>query len=147
MRAGRGAQRIVLLGTAAAVVARAAAAGVLCNFEGMFMHFESLPAPLPSLLPHAQDYLTGLALHLGSLRRRRPEQLASGDGIVGDVIIDSSTTVGKGCKIGPNVTIGQNCTIGDGVRLENCVLLHRVKVRGHHEQHSPGRREQHCWAP
>jgi mannose-1-phosphate guanylyltransferase len=37
--------------------------------------------------------------------------------------------VGRGCKIGPNVSIGALCKIGDGVRLSNCVLLHRVEVR------------------
>ena len=33
--------------------------------------------------------------------------------------------------IGPNVSIGRGCTIGDGVRLSNCVLLHRVKVKSY----------------
>lgn len=76
-----------------------------------------------------KDYLTGLGLHLGSLRRKKPEQLAEGPHISGDVIIHPSSTVGSGCLIGPNVAIGMGCTIGDGVRLSNCVLLHRVKVK------------------
>ena len=37
--------------------------------------------------------------------------------------------MGRGCKIGPNVSIGALCKIADGVRLSNCVLLHRVEVR------------------
>lgn len=52
-----------------------------------------------------------------------------GEHIVGDVIIDPEVKVGANCKIGPNVSIGALCKIGDGVRLSNCVLLHRVEVR------------------
>ena len=70
----------------------------------------------------------GLKLHLESLRRRSPEQLAEGIHIVGNVIIDPEVKVGANCKIGPNVSIGALCKIGDGVRLSNCVLLHRVEV-------------------
>ena len=73
----------------------------------------------------------GLGLHLGSIRRKRPEELSNGEGIVGDVMIDPTSTVGKGCLIGPNVSIGRGCTIGDGVRLSNCVILHRVKVKNY----------------
>jgi mannose-1-phosphate guanylyltransferase len=76
-----------------------------------------------------KDYLTGLGLHLDSLRRRKPEQLAEGDNITGNVIIDETATIGQGCVIGPNVSIGKMCVIGDGVRLSNCVILHRVKVK------------------
>lgn len=76
-----------------------------------------------------KDYLTGLGLHLESLRRKHPSELASGDGIEGNVIIDESSTVGSNCRIGPNVAIGKGCTVGNGVRLANCVLLHRVKVK------------------
>lgn len=74
---------------------------------------------------------TGLKLHLTSLRNRFPAQLAEGDNIVGNVIIDPDVKVGANCKIGPNVSIGALCKIGDGVRLSNCVLLHRVEVRFH----------------
>lgn len=78
-----------------------------------------------------KDYLTGLGLHLEALRRRHPDQLASGDHIRGNVIIDDTTTIGRGCVIGPNVSIGKNCVIEDGVRLSNCVILHRVKVKNY----------------
>jgi mannose-1-phosphate guanylyltransferase len=78
-----------------------------------------------------RDYLTGLGLHLGSLRRKGGADLASGPGIEGNVLIDPSVVVGAGCKIGPNVAIGKDCVIGDGVRIRDSVLLHRVKVRDH----------------
>lgn len=78
-----------------------------------------------------KDYLTGLGLHLDALSRRKPEELATGDHIRGNVIIDESSTIGNGCVIGPNVSIGKMCVIGDGVRLSNCVILHRVKVKNY----------------
>jgi mannose-1-phosphate guanylyltransferase len=78
-----------------------------------------------------KDYLTGLGLHLDSLRKKKPEELSEGEHIVGNVIIDPSAKIGKDCKIGPNVAIGKECVIADGVRLSNCVLLHRVKVKNY----------------
>lgn len=78
-----------------------------------------------------KDYLTGLSLHLESLRYRKPEELASGEHILGNVIIDETATIGEGCLIGPNVSIGKNCVIGDGVRVSDAVLLHRVKVKNY----------------
>lgn len=42
--------------------------------------------------------------------------------------MDETATIGSDCKIGPNVSIGALCKIGNGVRLSNCVLLHRVEV-------------------
>ena len=78
-----------------------------------------------------KDYLSGLQLHLESLRKRKRGDLAEGDNIRGNVIIDESVQIGNNCIIGPNVAIGQNCTIGDGVRLSNCVLLHRVSVKNY----------------
>jgi mannose-1-phosphate guanylyltransferase len=49
----------------------------------------------------------------------------------GNVLIDPSATIGKGCRIGPNVTIGPNVVIGDGVRLQRCVILKNSKVKDH----------------
>ena len=50
-----------------------------------------------------KDYLTGMCMHLGSLRKRSPGVLAAGPHIRGDVLIDPTATVGAGCIIGPNV--------------------------------------------
>ena len=71
----------------------------------------------------------GLELHLSSLRKRSPEDLASGPEFVGNNIVHPTAKIGKDCKIGPNVSIGIECEIGDGVRLTSSVLLHRVHVR------------------
>ncbi|KAI7837580.1 hypothetical protein COHA_008593 [Chlorella ohadii] len=76
-----------------------------------------------------KDYLTGLGLHLESLRQKHPEQLADGPGIQGNAIIDDTAKIGKDCVIGPNVAIGKFCEIGDGVRLSNCVILNRVTIK------------------
>lgn len=82
-----------------------------------------------------KDYLTGLALHLQCVRERKPSELATGPGIRGDVIIDSSATIGRDCLIGPNVSVGKGCVIGDGVRISNSVLLHRVSVKNYSRIH------------
>ncbi|CAK0785405.1 cytochrome c1 [Coccomyxa viridis] len=76
-----------------------------------------------------KDYLTGLQLHLSSLRRSHPDQLASGPEYEGNVIVHPSAKIGKDCKIGPNVSIGIGCELENGVRVANSVLLHRVKVK------------------
>lgn len=53
-------------------------------------------------------------MYLKSLCQKKPEQLYKGDGIVGNVLIDSTAKIGKDCQIGPNVTIGPGVTIEDG---------------------------------
>ncbi len=71
----------------------------------------------------------GLQLHLASLRRKAPEELAHGPEIEGNVILHPSAKIGRDCKIGPNVSIGIECVIENGARISNSVLLHRVKAR------------------
>ncbi|KDD72216.1 hypothetical protein H632_c3685p0, partial [Helicosporidium sp. ATCC 50920] len=78
-----------------------------------------------------QDYLTGLELHLGAMAERGTKDLAQGPNVRGNVIIDPTAKIGTGCLIGPNVAVGKQCVIGDGVRLANCVLLHRVEVKNY----------------
>lgn len=38
------------------------------------------------------------------LSKTSPSQLASGDNIVGNVIVDATATIGKDCKIGMSLT-------------------------------------------
>lgn len=61
-----------------------------------------------------KDFLTGMCLYLNSLRYRDASQLYDGEGIVGNVMVDPSAKIGKGCRIGPNVTIGPDVIIEDG---------------------------------
>jgi NDP-sugar pyrophosphorylase family protein len=76
------------------------------------------------------DACAGLHLHLESLRSSKPDELASGPSISGNVLMAPGATVGSGAKIGPDVSIGEGCVIGDGVRLSNCVIMKGVKARG-----------------
>lgn len=78
-----------------------------------------------------KDYLTGLHLHLTSLRLHRPKELSSGTTFKGNVLIDPSAKIGRDCMIGPDVCIGPDCQIGDGVRLCNCVIMKGVKVENY----------------
>lgn len=96
-----------------------------------------------------KDYLTGMCMHLASMRKKSPELLAKGGAaggagaaaagasiaatavIKGDVLIDSSASVAEGCVIGPNVVIGAGCVVEEGVRLERCTLLAGTRVKAH----------------
>lgn len=78
-----------------------------------------------------RDYNTGLRLYLDSLRKRFPEKLASGQSIIGNVIVDETAKVGEGCLIGPDVSIGQGCIIEAGVRLSRCTIMRGVRVKKH----------------
>jgi len=74
-----------------------------------------------------KDFLAGTSLYLESLEQSKSKDLATGEGIIGPVLIDSTAKVGK-AVLGPNVTIGPNCVIEDGVRLKNTVILEGVRV-------------------
>eukprot|EP00798_Chlamydomonas_sp_ICE-L_P031695 gene31695-6898_t len=79
-----------------------------------------------------RDYLKGLELHLDSLRIHKQTTLApKGPGIQGNVLVDSTATIGEGCMIGPDVSIGAGVVIGNGVRLSKCVIMRGVKVNDH----------------
>lgn len=57
---------------------------------------------------------SGMCMYLNSLRQKNSNKLYDGPGVVGNVMIDASATIGKGCRIGPNVTIGPDVVIEDG---------------------------------
>ena len=80
-----------------------------------------------------KDYLTGMCLKLNSLRQnvghcfinlsskitfQSPDELASGEGIEGNVLAHPSVKIGKGCRIGPNVVLGPGVVVEDGVRIK-----------------------------
>ncbi len=73
----------------------------------------------------------GLHLHLDSLRIHKSHVLASGEGIVGNVLVDPTAKIGPGCKIGPDVSVGAGCVIGSGVRLSNCVIMRGVEINNY----------------
>lgn len=76
-----------------------------------------------------KDYLIGIGLYLQSLAKTH--SLPSGDHIHGNVLIDPSAKIGKGCMIGPNVTIGPNVVIEDGVRVSRAAILEGAKLKAH----------------
>ncbi|KAF0501948.1 mannose-1-phosphate guanyltransferase [Gigaspora margarita] len=79
-----------------------------------------------------KDFLTGTCLYLANLAKKQPHLLANSDCDYmygGNVLVDPTAKIGKGCRIGPFVTIGPNVVIGDGVRLQRCVILEGSRVR------------------
>ncbi|KAJ3105531.1 mannose-1-phosphate guanyltransferase [Phlyctochytrium planicorne] len=78
-----------------------------------------------------KDFLTGTGLYLNSLSEKKSAALAPSTtpGIVGNVLISDTATIGKDCKIGPNVVIGPGVTIGNGVRLNRCVIMRGSTVK------------------
>ncbi|AGO10911.1 AaceriAFR599Wp [[Ashbya] aceris (nom. inval.)] len=78
-----------------------------------------------------KDFLAGTVLYLNSLSKRHPEQLAKGDNIVGNVIIDPSAKISGSAKLGPDVVIGPNVTIGEGVRITRSVVLSDSTINDH----------------
>jgi mannose-1-phosphate guanylyltransferase len=78
-----------------------------------------------------RDYLSGLKLHLDSLRIHKPAELATAPYAKGNVLVDPTAKIGEGCVIGPDVCIGPGCVVGDGVRLSNSVVMSGVSIADH----------------
>ena len=79
-----------------------------------------------------RDYITGVSLHLASLRTRAPERLApAGPSIRGDVLIHPTATIGAGAVVGPNVVVGAGCRVGEGARIVRATLLDGASVGAH----------------
>lgn len=76
-----------------------------------------------------KDYLIGIGLYLKSLATK--QTLPSGEHVTGNVLIDPTARIGKGCVIGPNVTIGPNVVIEDGVRVSKSAILEGARLKAH----------------
>lgn len=76
-----------------------------------------------------KDFLTGLNLYLGFLKTQQSSLLATGAGILGNVIIDPEAKVSPDALIGPNVNIGKNCVVEAGVRLQNACLMEGCRIQ------------------
>ncbi|KAJ3116871.1 mannose-1-phosphate guanyltransferase [Phlyctochytrium bullatum] len=78
-----------------------------------------------------KDFLIGTGLFLKSLSHNASPLIApaSTPGIIGNVMIHETATVGKDCKIGPDVVIGPGVTIGNGVRLNRAVIMRGSTVK------------------
>lgn len=77
------------------------------------------------------DFLHGMSLFLNWSRKTNSHELASGEGIVGNVIIDPSAKIGKDCQIGPDVCIGPNVVIEDGLLIKGCTILSGTRLKSH----------------
>ena len=78
------------------------------------------------------SFLEGTSLYLAYARQHRPHELLALDGAcVGNVVMDASAQIGKGCKLGPDVVIGPGCVVEDGARLARCILLEGSRVGAH----------------
>lgn len=75
-----------------------------------------------------KDFLRGLCLYLSSCPQTL---LAKGEGIVGNVLMDPTAKIGKGCRIGPNVSIGPGVVVEDGVCIKRCTIMRDAVIRSH----------------
>jgi mannose-1-phosphate guanylyltransferase len=78
-----------------------------------------------------RDFLTGMAMYLGSQRQRNPSILYNGPGVVGNALVDPTAVIGKDCRIGPNVSIGPGVVLEDGVCVKRCAILRGAIIRSH----------------
>ncbi|KAK6635576.1 hypothetical protein RUM44_000829 [Polyplax serrata] len=78
-----------------------------------------------------KDFLTGMCLYLNYLRHNNPQSLSTREGIIGNVLVDSTAKIGIGCKIGPNVTIGPGVVIENGVCIRRSTILEGSYIRSH----------------
>lgn len=78
-----------------------------------------------------KDFLTGMCLYLNSLKRKHPDLLYQGPGVVGNVLVDSSAKIGASCRIGPNVSVGPGVIIEDGACIKRCTILRGAHIKSH----------------
>ena len=91
--------------------------------------------PLPGYwmdIGQPKDYLTGMCLHLASMRVRSPAALAPPSASIrGEVLIHPTATVAPSAVLGPNVVVGPGCVVEEGVRLCRSTLLEGAVVKAH----------------
>ena len=79
-----------------------------------------------------KDYITGVHLHLASMRASAPAELAPpGPGVRGNVLIHPTAKVAPGACLGPDVVVGPGCVVEEGARLLHSTLLEGSVVKAH----------------
>jgi len=78
-----------------------------------------------------KDYLSGQTLHLSSLNDLKLGGLASGDNIVGNVMVHETASVDPSAQVGPNVVIGPGCKVGPGSKISNSTMMAGSEVKAH----------------
>ena len=71
-----------------------------------------------------EDYLLGQAAYL------KFYTVTSSNSHVGNVLVDPSSVIEEGCKIGPNVVIGPKVVVKKGTRLKDCTIVGNTVI-GH----------------
>ncbi|KAJ2951312.1 hypothetical protein O0L34_g5714 [Tuta absoluta] len=73
-----------------------------------------------------KDFIVGTSFYLADFRQKKPSDLKCGSKdfiIIGNVLLDPTAKIGKGCRIGPDVTIGPGVVIEDGACIKKAVIL------------------------
>lgn len=83
-----------------------------------------------------KDYLTGMCLYLNHVRHAQPDKLATGEGILGNVLVHPSAKIGSGCRVGPNVVLGPDVVVEDGACISKSTLLDGTRIKPHAWIHS-----------
>ncbi|CAE7921035.1 gmppb [Symbiodinium sp. KB8] len=83
-----------------------------------------------------KDYLTGMCLHLASLKTRKPAALKTGENLVGNVMVDETAEIDATAVVGPDVVVGPGVKIGPGARVKRATLFSGVKIGAHSYVHS-----------
>ncbi|KAK9104539.1 hypothetical protein Scep_021383 [Stephania cephalantha] len=78
-----------------------------------------------------RDYITGMGLYLDALRNKGSSKLSSGSHIRGNVLIDESVVIERGCVFGPDVAIGPECIVEEGVTLSRCTVMRGARINKH----------------
>eukprot|EP01133_Synstelium_polycarpum_P007197 gene7197-8360_t len=68
-------------------------------------------------------------LYLNHFASTKPEVLAKGENIIGNVIIHPTASVDPSSKIGPDVYIGPNVKVGKGVRIFHSIILDSTEIK------------------
>ena len=78
-----------------------------------------------------REYLIGTKLYLKDIAKKGSNNLATGDNIIGNVMIDPSAKISPTAVIGPDVVIGPNVVVEDGVRIKESVILAATTIEAY----------------
>lgn len=101
-------------------------------FPRLVAHGEAYAMVLPGYwmdIGQPKDFVSGTALHLTFRRHTSPEDLASGENIRGNVLIDPTATVSPQAIVGPNVTVGPGAVIEAGALVENTAVFQGARIQ------------------
>jgi mannose-1-phosphate guanylyltransferase len=107
---------------------------LFCQASGwMWVRFNNAYFDVESFIGQPRDFLRGMKLYLSHVSKcpKLSAQLATGENIIGPVLVDKTAKIGSGGLIGPNVVIGPNVRLEDGVRIMDSTVLSNTVVQTH----------------